>query len=175
MKYPSMTSSNDSLAKVEQLPAAEAEALDLLERGITLCDQWESLSAQQFAHLGGHKTASPATVEAEQLRLAEQFYELQLRWQQVSRVFGGHEPQFAPAPQPVEGWQATLRTRRFQFVAAVQRVFAANQRNAKAFQFLITLGAIYQPAPAAAPQPTYNQQGRLVGGDGSASTFDREG
>lgn len=173
MRYPSNSSPNGSWAKPS---VPEADALALLQAGIALCARWEELAARQFAALQQRDLQTFSLVHIIQLHLADQLYDLELRWQSIVPLLQ-EKWSLDESGQGTLILRSDLRAKRNEFVAAAQRASAANYLNAKALAALTLLQTAYEPLAASRGEQTYDRHGRSRTAYRSLPlmTLDREG
>lgn len=162
-------------ASSELTRAPEAEALALLEKGIALCGRWEQFTAQQFAALERKDLQAFSAAHLSQLSLADQLYDLELRWQKLVRTFQ-QNPTEGEREKGSSSLQASLRAKQLEFVAAARRASAANYLTAKALAASMLLQAVCEPLAAVKGGQTYSRDGRAQAGHRSITVaLDREG
>lgn len=149
--------------------------MPLLERGIALCAQWEQLAERQFTALKEKDLQAFSVVHFSQLHLADQLYDLELRWREIIGKFqgqaagGGTEDAETMLPRD-------LRVKRYEFLAAAQRASSFNFRNAKALAASMLLQAAYEPLTTTRDEQTYDRSGRSkISQRLVAMALDREG
>ncbi|MCC7353525.1 MAG: hypothetical protein IT330_07175 [Anaerolineae bacterium] len=173
MKYPSTISPNGFLEKPS---TPETDAFALLESGIALCARWEELAARQFSALKEKDLQTFSVIHVSQLHLADQLYDLELRWQKIIPLLQ-EKTSLSVTGQGASVLRANLKAKWNEFVAAAQRASAANFLNAKALAASTLLQAACEPLAAAKGEKTYDRHGRSRSPYHSLSlmTLDREG
>lgn len=162
-------------ASSESTRAPEEEALALLEKGIALCGRWEEFTTQQFAALARKDLQAFSAAHLGQLNLADQLYDLELRWQRLAQALQQKPPEEEGKGRS-SSLKANLKAKQLEFVAAARRASAANYLNAKALAASMLLQAVCEPLAAARSEQTYGRDGRSQTAHRSLTvTLDREG